>query len=332
MHRCEAAVGRCASRRLSFAIVACAMLVAPLSFTVAESKAPDEISLADALALAGRYVHQFEQDFSQVISDEDYLQTDKERAGSQESVDAAWVGYGRVVVKPLQVSLRRETHSEMLFLYQAGTLLAIRNVLWLRDEPAAAAMIQPTTDSRGRLDRELKDTSPGQAARLRALADESARFNLGSLYRNFNVPTLALQFLAPEYQPRFDFTIVGHEKISGSQALRLDFAERESPTVVMLNDKRDVFAKGSLWVRESDGAVLRTRLTIIAPQTKDGPAIDGSITVDYGRDGKLDMWVPRRMEEEYAEVTEGGEQLKCSATYSNYRRFETSGRLVSPQQ
>jgi len=79
--------------------------------------------------------------------------------------------------------------------------------------------------------------------------------------------------------------------------------------------------------------------------------------VFYGRDAKLGGWLPIRMDEEYSQhlddpgaaallkqATNGGklngqkvvvmtgfrETISCSAIYSNYRRFETSGRIVPP--
>jgi hypothetical protein len=330
MHRPGAAVGRCASRRLSFAIVACAMLVAPLRLVVA--KAPDEVSLAAVLALAGRYVHQFEQDFFLVIAEEDGVQT-YQPGGVQRGRATSGGRYDRPLDfnlgSPVDQPTRRQIHSELLVLRQGNTWLAVRNVLWLRDSADQPRVI---ADSKGRLDRLLRDASPGQASSsLRALADESARFNLGHLYRNFNLPTLALQFLGPEFQARFAFTLAARETISGVPAVKIEFAERQPPTVISLNDKQDTLSSGFVWMRESDGAVLRTRLTIKAPQTRDGPGIEASVSVDYRRDGKLNMWVPRRMEEEYVEVMTAGERVDCLSTYSNYRRFETSGRLVTPK-
>jgi len=54
--------------------------------------------------------------------------------------------------------------------------------------------------------------------------------------------------------------------------------------------------------------------------------------VTYQRDRKLDMWVPARMRETYLETAASTvvERVSCEATYSNFRRFETSGRIVEP--
>jgi hypothetical protein len=49
-----------------------------------------------------------------------------------------------------------------------------------------------------------------------------------------------------------------------------------------------------------------------------------------GRDAKLKMWVPARMRETYVDRagTRNEERIECTATYSNFRRFETSARIV----
>ena len=232
--------------------------------------------------------------------------------------------------------IRRETRSEMLFVPGEGALswLAVRNVLGVRDRDGEGPWTawQTVPGSKDRLDGALRDASPGQALRLRTLADEGARFNLGRrIYRNFNMPPLALQFLGLEFQPRFAFTIAGREKVAGVQTVKLGFTERGSPTVITLKGQ-DLPAAGELWVREADGAVVRTRLTVRTPQTDEGAGMNVSIRVDYRRDAKLDMWVPSRMEEIYVEDRTPGERVTCTATYSDYRRFETSGRLIVPQK
>ena len=51
--------------------------------------------------------------------------------------------------------------------------------------------------------------NPSAAAKNRAaeIMRESARYNIGSIERNINVPVLALSFMHPRYQPRFKFTM-----------------------------------------------------------------------------------------------------------------------------
>ena len=59
--------------------------------------------------------------------------------------------------------------------------------------------------------------------------------------------------------------------------------------------------------------------------------MDASLIVDYQHDPKLAMWVPSRMQEEYVVRGSAYDRIDCVATYSNFRRFETFGRLVTPK-
>jgi hypothetical protein len=43
------------------------------------------------------------------------------------------------------------------------------------------------------------------------------------------------------------------------------------------------------------------------------------------------MWVPARMTERYDYTRRLADLIECEATYSGFRRFETSGRVVVPK-
>jgi hypothetical protein len=51
----------------------------------------------------------------------------------------------------------------------------------------------------------------------------------------------------------------------------------------------------------------------------------------YRPDQRLSMWVPSRMTESYDYTQRLSDAIECEATYSNFRRFETGGRLVIPK-
>jgi hypothetical protein len=325
---------RCGDRHAKLAGIVTLALIALVGLGVSAQtpKAARETSLTDILGRAGKYVHQFEQDFGVVICDEEYRQQDYPPPDRGVSVPGDRNGQGGMFFAgSASQPFIREIGSEMLFVRgeQEVTWLAVRNVLTVKDN--GFTVPEAVVGSKDRIDRALKDTSSGQFARLRTLAHEGARFNLGRIYRNFNTPTLALQFLAPEFQPRFTFRIAGREKVAGQQAVKLEYTERGSPTVIALNDKSQLPASGVLWVGEADGAVLRTHLTVKALQTDDGPGLDATIRVDYGLSQKLEMWVPSYMYEKYVEHGQPVERVECRARYSNFRRFETSARIVSPK-
>jgi hypothetical protein len=271
--------------------------------------ATDEPSLGEVLERAGRYVQRYGHDSAIVIGDELYAQ-ETHRGG--------------------RTTASRQLRSEMMFVFveERQIWFAVRNVLAVKD---GRGPWRTTPDSKKRLENVLKDTTPGDASRLRALANEGARFNVGAMYRNYNSPTLALDFLDPVVQPRFLFASGGGETVAGEAVLKLQFAEIGRPTVISLNDDRDMPSSGWLWVRVTDGAVLRTQLVLTQPAANRIAGLDGSIVVDYRRDQKLDMWLPSRMQEAYLVRGSTFDRIDCVASYSNFRRFETFGRVVNPK-
>jgi hypothetical protein len=67
--------------------------------------------------------------------------------------------------------------------------------------------------------------------------------------------------------------------------------------------------------------VVRTRLRVQDPTT----GADASILVEYGRVKDPSVWMPLRMTERYEA---GSSSVRGIAEYSNFRRFETSGRVL----
>src|SRR5205823_3890817 len=153
------------------------------------------------LARGAQWVEQFEHDFISVIADETYDQ---------------------VVSRQPVGSDHRYIRSELLFMRgDAGdTWVAVRNVLSYvdADKPQVDVL-----NSRDRLAKALEDDRAGGHTALRRLADESARFNIGRTVRNFNNPTLALQFLDEGHRPRFKFNLEASEAIGGDDAWRLSY-------------------------------------------------------------------------------------------------------------
>ena len=91
-------------------------------------------------------------------------------------------------------------------------------------------------------------------------------------------------------------------------------------------------SEGSVWVNASDGTVLRTSLRMkefgrgsAAVTRHTGTA---QIDVSYARVSSIDMWLPQVMVESY-EMPRGTrrERTSTEARYSDYRRFQTSGRI-----
>ncbi len=163
--------------------------------------------------------------------------------------------------------------------------------------------------------------------KLRALADASARHNLGSLRRNFNDPNLGLLFVSGPFQARFRFRESGEETTAARVVRRLDFEERSRPTFI--RDGRNganIPASGRVWA-DAAGTVWRTEVKLKAADTV------AILRVSYRLDDRLGTMVPATMEDDYRykDMATGRFMvISGHASYDGFRRFETSGRIVTP--
>ncbi len=195
---------------------------------------------------------------------------------------------------------------------------------------------EKVTDRANRLASLLTDDM-ADASQVTKIANESARYNIGPISRNFNVPTAALFFFQPANLARFTFVGKDSKKIDGVATLEVDFKETRTPTFIMTRAGKDVPLEGTLWVVPEDGTVVRTRLRLrnfadqMAAPTQGAPAMrapvnpntptggrealsqsgsDSSITwnrldsvadieVTYRREDTLGLWLPSRMTELY---------------------------------
>src|SRR5262249_44893106 len=154
-------------------------------------------------------------------------------------------------------------------------------------------------------------------ARVLARAvQESSRYNIGTIRRNFNVPMLALQFLDRAMASRFRFEELPPEHIGGVLARVLRYRETTRPSIITA-DGVDAPARGRFWLEPESGGVLQTELTISNPRG------DIRIRTWYGPDQRLAIRVPVRMAETYDYSERLYDYIECEATYGNFRRFET---------
>jgi len=101
----------------------------------------------------------------------------------------------------------------------------------------------------------------------------------------------------------------------------------EHPTII--RDGRsgsDVRASGRLWTTDA-GIIMRTELRL---KKRD---VAATIRVAYRTEPRLGIMVPAMMDEDYRfpDLSNGRFILiTAHASYSEYRRFETSARIVEP--
>ncbi len=176
---------------------------------------------------------------------------------------------------------------------------------------------------RQRNDRLLKlftETPASAVARAEEIVAESARYNLGAA-RTINVPTLALLYLRPGYPYPADFQRAGREKVGDVETVVLKFSETAEPTLIKDRSGRDLPADVEFAIDPATGRVLRTRLLTERPGTGSTGRVSGEIVVTYRFDGRLGLFVPSEMREQYEQ---GTLLLRGTARYSHFRQFRVA--------
>jgi hypothetical protein len=293
---------RVRARRLRLVHVALPICLGVLLVARLAAVAPRPVqgSPATLLELVAAYVSDYEGQLGTVIAEERYVQTvtvtsagEKERSG--------------------QLHNRYERHlvSDFLMLKIAGraeSWIGFRNVL------KVDGVTVPDRDRR--LEDIFGMPAHQVAEQARRFADEGARFNLGSVQRNINLPTWALQVLRGQNQHRFEFSAGPETSIERVPTHSISFREEMRPTLICNEHGQDVPIRGTVWVEPSSGRVIRTR---VLTGEGAGEAVL-SITVTYRKDERLGMWVPYEMREEHR--VPSGERMEGRALYSGFRRFD----------
>ncbi len=260
-----------------------------------------EPSLDVLLTRAAGYLANYEKAFSSVVSEERYLQT-----GRDMRMD---MSPGRFVGAP--AGSRRELKSDVIA--AAGTGHA-----WVTFRDVYAVDGHAVRDRDERLQKLFLDPKGNPMNAARVIADEGARFNLGTVSRNVNSPTMPLTFLATDNQSRSKFRRSGTGKVAGVETVVIEFEETGRPTIVK-SGTDDLPVSGRFWVEPASGRVMKAAVQF------DARDFSGEISVTFGYVEKLKMWVPLEMADS---VKSPRETVTGRATYSNFRRFGVSTEVV----
>jgi hypothetical protein len=169
--------------------------------------------------------------------------------------------------------------------------------------------------------------SEGRFDEARRLNDESARFNIGSIERNFNVPTTVLFYFSPENRYRFKFTA---KTVGADGTWEIAFRETETPTLIRTPEGDSIRSVGTIWVQPDSGTVVRTELQLemLTGRTAHPQRGKGTVDVAYTRIDDLNMWLPSQMDETFEASRQPiWDRVSGHAEYSNYRRFTTTARI-----
>jgi hypothetical protein len=170
---------------------------------------------------------------------------------------------------------------------------------------------------RERDDRLLKLFTSNDKSRFEKAAQyssDSARHNLGNVARTINIPLLAMMFVHPRVNERFEFTDGGEETIGGRILRKIVYREAARPTLIKTTRGRDLALTGLMWIDPLSGTVVKTELNAA------DPAVRCQVIVTFRRDEALDLWVPDKMEE-YYKAALAVDDILATATYTNIRRI-----------
>lgn len=253
---------------------------------------PPDVSTKGLVATARKYVDEYEKNFAFVVADEWYQQVQRDRDG--------------------RILLERVLKSEVFltFLQADGEWIAVRDVLEVDGRPVT---------SRDRL-RDLLAKGGQFRGVAKQVIDQNARYNIGTVSRNFNEPTLPLLLFEPKRAASVEFDRKNVSRNGPLTLATLSFSERDSDTIVG-SPGGPAPAKGTFVIDAASGTVRATTFEIRHAD------IRASLKTQYEKDPKLDLWLPSTFSERYERTREVKELIECEAKYSNYRRFETAWRI-----
>jgi hypothetical protein len=249
--------------------------------------AVDDPQLTLLLARLSEYIAAYVRDFGNVVAEEDYVQR-LIRGGSNQ----------------------RHLKSDLLLVKTSD------EVGWAQYRDVFEVDGRPVRDRQERVQKLFLE-NPADAPRLALeVSNEGARYNVGTLFRNINTPTLPLEYLSPKRIGGLSFWRDGEDTVEGIRVVKLAFEEMARPTMVQPdNGRADIPADGVYWVDPSTGRILKTRIVLTASRS------EMTTTVSYKPAQNLGLWVPAEMSEKYNTPTE---EIDGRAVYKNFRSFNVT--------
>ncbi len=290
----------------------------------ARPAAAEEPKLATVLERAGAYVTELQHQLSGIVAEERYTQeitAFSKRGGcrSASTYQSALNCRGQLVV-PIRADLR----SDLLLVKPTGANE------WVQFRDVFEADGKQVRDRSDRLTRLFLNESPSARVQVGRILEESARFNIGEITRNVNVPVFALQFLLPANQGRFRFSRT-RDRVPGTFASRdaptaafrtstevwvVEYRETQTSTMIRTSERTDLPSRGRFWIEPSTGRVLMSEL-IARDRT-----VTAIIDVSYQSEPLVGFLVPIEMRERYE--SRNGERIKGDARYGQFRQFQVN--------
>ncbi len=273
-------------------------LVAVLALTTAaRAQSPDPPALDDVLDKVTEYVEVYTRDFVGVVSEETYRQEVRPRSSGNDLR-----GF------PLEGQRQTRTLKSDVLLVRAPA-----GDRWLQFRDVFEVDGKPVRDREERLAKLFLTPSPSAQQQVEDIKSASARYNIGSVNRNINIPVLALSVFDVANRPWFAFAI-GKQK---PQTLELEYREQRSDTLIRGRGEQGTPATGKFIVDRASGRILSSELHA------DTETLKAEIDVVYDAEAAVGgIFVPREMREKYE--SKDGSTITGRATYAKFRRYQVT--------
>jgi hypothetical protein len=252
-------------------------------------------SARDVLRRVRAYLQDYDRQLVSVVADEHYAQT------------------GDVGPEPVAPRML-DSEFAWIAIPELHDVIGVREVRAVDGQPVSTAP---------RLRTLLEHPSMDPLSEVQAILAESARHNIGVVERNINFPTFALAYLRPPDREGMRWRLQ-----RATRTLELTFDEHGPATLIRAPSGSRARARGQFLVEARSGRILQSQVRVRLPE-RESSSGEYLLQVDFAQEPRLGLWVPVRMIERWTTV-EGTATVPPSgeATYSNYRRYVTSGRLV----
>jgi hypothetical protein len=279
------------------------------SIAVAAVAAEDRPPLQAILASVTDYVVHFEDAIQGIVAEENYVQ-------DSDKSDRPFVTH-------------RELKSDLLLVRSQSSqfgYVQFRDVFKVDGDAVR--------DRNDRLTKLFLNPSMSAQRQAAEIMSESARYNIGSIERNINVPLIALMLMDPMYRSHFKYSVDTDRKgvprgmpkspafTLHDDAWVLEFDETGTPTVVR-GDDQDAKSHGRVWADPATSRVLMTAMIVEAKTVR------STIRVSYQSEPIAGVLLPVEMRETYV-VKKRFYTLEGTATYGNFRQFSvTTAETIS---
>ena len=258
------------------------------------------------LSSAMRYAMNYEQRFALLAADELYTQELQRPPNPGSNLSRSNPGGGMQGGGPINQQIIK---SDFLLVQLGGD-----GEGWMPFRDAYEVKGRKLRERNDRLLKLFTSSDKSKFEKAASLSNDSAKHNLGNVARTINIPMLAMMFLHPRVNERFEFTDGGEETVAGRILRKAIYKEVARPTLIKTSRGRDLAMTGIIWIDPFSGTVVKTELNAA------DPIVRTQVNVTFRKDDALDMWVPEKMEE-YYKAYSAVDDILATATYTNVRKI-----------